>query len=201
MIGGAWQAGTTINVAILDDALDEDDETFILKLGYHQMSAEHTPLVDVDGNSCGTECQVTVTITDDDDSQQQQLTSVQVSFAVYAYTVPEGSSVEVTVNLSDDPGRTVTIPINKTNQDGASAADYSGVPTGVTFNSGDTEKTFTFSAIQDSVQDDGESVKLIFGTLPDGVTAGTPSETNFSITEGVAVSFDTATYVATEGGA
>ena len=35
----------------------------------------------------------------------------------------------------------------------------------VTFNSGG-EKSITFAATDDSVDDDGESVKLSFGTLP-----------------------------------
>ena len=47
----------------------------------------------------------------------------------------------------------------------AASADYSGVPTSVTFQSGDIEKTFTFTATQNSVDDDSESVKLGFGTL------------------------------------
>ena len=67
--------------------------------------------------------------------------------------------------LSADPRRTVTIPLTKTNQGGATASDYS-VPTSVIFNSGDTEKTFTFTAIQDTVDDDGESVKWALGTCP-----------------------------------
>ena len=35
--------------------------------------------------------------------------------------------------LSADPERTVTVPIIKTNQGGASDTDYSGVPSGLTF--------------------------------------------------------------------
>ena len=71
----------------------------------------------------------------------------------------------VKVVLSADPERTVTIPITATGQGGATASDYS-VPNSVVFNSGDTEKTFTFSAAQDNVDDDGESVRLGFGKLP-----------------------------------
>ena len=41
-------------------------------------------------------------------------------------------------------------------------------------NSGDTEKTHQHSqAVDDSVDDDGESVQLSLGTLPAGVTEGT----------------------------
>ena len=94
------------------------------------------------------------------------------------------NEVSVTVKLSADPERTVTIPITHTPQDGATSADYSGVPADVTFNSGDTEMTFTFTATADDVDDDGESVKLTFGsTLPAGVTEGTTNETVVSIND------------------
>jgi hypothetical protein len=94
--------------------------------------------------------------------------------------VAEGASVTVTVAM-EDPEQTVTIPITATNEDGATNADYSGVPPTVTFDSGDTSKTFTFTATQDTADDDGERVKLTFGALPSGVTAGTISETVVSI--------------------
>ncbi len=61
----------------------------------------------------------------------------------------EGSTVTVKVTLNADPERTVTIPITKANQDGASN-DYSGVPANVTFNSGDTEAEITFAAAADA---------------------------------------------------
>ena len=48
----------------------------------------------------------------------------------------EGSTVTVTVTLNADPERTVTIPITKANQVGASDNDYSGVPANVEFASG-----------------------------------------------------------------
>ena len=71
----------------------------------------------------------------------------------------------------------MTIPLTKTNQGGAASADYS-VLSSVVFNSGDTEKTLQpLQATQDSVDDDGESVKLGFGSsLPAGVTAGSTAE-------------------------
>ena len=54
------------------------------------------------------------------------------------------------------------------------------------------------------MDDDGESVKLAFGTLPDGVSAGTTNESTVSITDddvpAVSVRFGAATYSATEGG-
>ncbi len=148
--------------------------------------------------SAGTTSETVVSITDDD------VPSVAVSFEQGTYTVAEGGTVEVTVTLSANPERTVTIPMTKANQGTASDADYSGVPANVVFNSGETEKSITFSATQDDVDDDGESVRLAFGTLPDRVSAGTTSETVVSITDddvpSVAVSFEQGTYTVAEGG-
>ncbi len=66
---------------------------------------------------------------------------VTVKFGRADYTVAEGGTVDVTVTLNRDPKRTVTIPIERTNRDGAGGPDYSGVPSSVTFDSGDTSVT------------------------------------------------------------
>ena len=64
-----------------------------------------------------------------------------------------------------------------------SSADYSGVPANVTFVPGDTEETINFSATQDTLNDDGESVKLTLGNLPAGVSAGNTDEAVVTITD------------------
>ena len=139
-----------------------------------------------------------VTVTDDDDPQ------VTVSFGADAYTVLEGDTQSVTVTLSADPERTVVIPLAATDQGDATSADYS-VPLSVTFDAGDMSKTITFSATDDTEDDDGESVLLGFGTtLPSGVSAGTPATTTVSIGDDddpqVTVSFDADAYTVAEGG-
>ena len=108
--------------------------------------------------------------------------NLTVSFGETTYEVVEGETVTVAVTLSADPERTVAIPITATPQDSASSADYT-VPTSVTFNAGDMSKTITFTAAQDAEDDDGESVLLAFGILPDGVSPGTRNETTVSITD------------------
>ena len=147
--------------------------------------------------------ETTVSITDDDDP------AVTVSFGAASYTVAEGSTVDVEVKLDQDPERTVTIPITATPGDGAEAADFSDVPANVTFASGDTSKTFTFTAADDADDDDGETVALGFEMLPTGVTAGTTSTTTVNITDNdepppppvtqVTVSFGAASYTVGEG--
>ena len=127
---------------------------------------------------------------------------VTVQFGASDYTVDEGNSVSVEVKLSSDPKSTITIPITAMGEGGATSTDYS-VPTSVTFNRGETTKTVTFTPTQDTVDDDGESVKLAFGTMPhSGVSAVTPTETTVSITDDddpeVTVMFGQATYTVDE---
>ena len=131
---------------------------------------------------------------------------VTASFGAAAYTVAEGGTAAVTVTLSADPERAVTVPITTANQGETSSSDYSGVPASVTFNAGETSKSFTFAAGSDSA---GGSVLIGFGTLPDGVSEGmpdeemeeTPAATTVSIAAApVSASFGSAIYSATEGG-
>ena len=54
----------------------------------------------------------------------------------------------------------------------------------MTFGAAETTKTFTLAATDDTEDDDGESVVLTFGMLPDGVDAGTPAQATVTIVEG-----------------
>ena len=140
------------------------------------------------GVSKGTTKETVVSITDDD------VPSVTVSFEQSTYTVAESddssttevqeNEVAIKVTLSAEPERSVTIPITRTDQGGATSADYSGVPNSVAFAPEETEKSITFTAAGDDIDDDGESVKLTLGpTLPTSVSAGSTSEATVSITD------------------
>ena len=189
----------TITFAADDDEHNDDGESALLAFGVLPGGITVTT---------GQADEATVSITDDD------VPAVTVMFGQATYTVDESddpdttgvteNTVEVTVTLSANPERTVVIPIERTTQDGATTADYSGVPQNVTFDSGDTSKSFTFTAAHDTVDDDGESVNLSFGaTLPTGVTPGTPATSAVTITDddvpSVTVSFGAASYTVTEG--
>ena len=176
----------TFTFEATQDTSNDDDER--VRLGFGPLPT---------GVTAGTPNQATVSITDDD------VPSVTVSFAQSDYTVAEGASVTVTVNLDADPEREVTIPLTTTDLDGASSADYSGVPPNVSFNSGETEQTFTFEAAQDTANDDGERVRVGFSTLPAGVTAAAPYQATVAITDddvpSVTVSFAQSDYTVAEG--
>ena len=125
-----------------------------------------------------------------------------VSFGSATYTAAEGGSVTVMVTLSAAPRRSVSIPITKSNQGTTANADYSGVPASVTFGASEMSKTFSFTATDDTDADD-ESVRLSFGTLPTGVSRGTPGTTTVNITDdddpAMRVSFSQGAYSVTEG--
>ena len=163
---GATDTEKSFTFNATQDDVDDDEESVKLTFGTLP-----------EGVSAGTTAASTVTITDDD------VPSVSVSFSAATYSVAEGGTVDVTVTLDVAPEREVTIPIVKTDQGGISQDDYSGVPESLTFAATDTEMSFTFTATADDVDDDDESVGLAFGTLPDGVSAGTTSASTVSITD------------------
>ena len=95
----------------------------------------------------------TITIIDDDPP-------VTVEFDSTTYSVAESKSVTVTVTLSEDPKRTLTTPLTNTAQGSTTADDYT-VSAQVTFASGQTSRTVSFSAVQDSTADHGDSVHQV----------------------------------------
>ena len=126
---------------------------------------------------------------------------MQVSFNVSGYTLTEGGTTDITVKLSADPERSVTIPVTNTDGTGATSDDYSDVPASVDFASGDTEKSFTFTAAQDAIDENLEEVTLAFGTLPSGVSTASPAQAVVAIHVSIHVSFEESYYEAYEGGA
>ena len=109
--------------------------------------------------------------------------TLQISFGSATYSVDEGAMVEVSVLLNGAPGDSVRADLSTTGQGGATTADFSGVPEYITFAGIEQSMTFIFRARIDVVDDAGESVKLTFGTLSTGVTAGITTETVVSITD------------------
>ena len=109
--------------------------------------------------------------------------AVKVSFDTGPYAVTEGGTVTVTVRLDVAPGRPLAIPLAATSTDGAWPGDYT-LPASVTFSATETEQTFTFSAVQDTRQEDAETVTLGFGTpLPNGVTPGSQATATVTLTD------------------
>ena len=105
-----------------------------------------------------------------------------VTFGSNSYTATEGGSgATVVVRLSQAPATSVTIPLTKTHRGGATGGDHLGIPDDVVFTSAQTQRSFTVTAVDDSDDDDGESVRIGFGTLPSGYAQGSPAATTVAL--------------------
>ena len=134
----------------------------------------------------GKQLKIRVAFTDDDNNMETLtsdategviVTQVSVSFGAAVYQAEEGGQrATVVVVLDKEPHRTLRIPLSASPGGGAVPTDYSA-PSQITFGPGETERDAQVSAYDDSVDDDGESITLSFGDLPDGVSAVSPSET------------------------
>ena len=108
-----------------------------------------------------------------------------VSFEIGEYDVTEGDAVEVTMVLSHAlPGNAaITFPLSTTDI-GSMSGDYT-VPETITFGANQTSASFTFTAIQDTVEE-GHELVLVFFTLPipgENLTYGEPATTIVTIVD------------------
>ena len=108
---------------------------------------------------------------------------ITVSFGAGSYTASEdGTAATVTVELSAAPTRRIAIPLSVTSGR-ATTLDYS-LPAAVRFGANETERTVTVSAVDDSADDDGETITLAFGQpLARGVTGGSLSATTITLVD------------------
>ena len=161
----------TITVKATDDTDDDDGESVTLSF-----------VNDPNGRvrvRTGT-ASATVALADNDGPRR-----VTVSFGAVTYTATEGGAdATVRVELDAAPGRSVTVPLTKAHLGNATAADYSGIPMNVTFAANQTSRTFAVMATAGDGSDGGESVSIGFGTLPEGVFAGSPAATTVTLADG-----------------
>ena len=183
---GDWDTVQTVKVTA-DHDLDGGDDT--VTLTHTAAGGEYTNVT----------ADLPVTVIDDDKSLQ---TSATVSFANTYTSILEGATTTVSVQLSPSLSEAITVGLTTTNQSGATNADYSGVPASLEFAGGETTKSFTFVAETDLVDELDEVVVIGFGTLPDGLGAGSEDQATITIRDAtsISISFDSAAYSATEGG-
>ena len=125
------------------------------------------------------------------------------TFDAATYTNTEGDTFDVTVTLGEAFTNALTLPIKVTPSGGAIEADYSLSTEGLVFAPGDTEKTFTVTVTDDTVDDDDESITLSFDD--NHIRPGGTNETaTITLTDNddpqVEVEFGASTYTVAEGG-
>ena len=161
---GNWNSRQTVTVNAPQDT-DHNYDTAILT---------HTA-TSTDPNYSGIPVDsVDVSVFDDD---------VTVMFGEAAYEVKEGEKLELPVTLSAALDINARMPLRSAFQGGATQSDFRGGGTAI-FERGDTSTKISFTAVDDVIDDDDESVLFSFLTeqfLARGVSVGTPATTTVSI--------------------
>ena len=128
---------------------------------------------------------------------------VAVSFGAAAASVDEGGSVSVSLTLGEAPTSSVTVPISAAPGAGLDANEYSGVPSSVTFDAGQTSGSFTVATVDDADDEPDRTLTLSLGTLPDGYAPGANEELILTIADNdvpiVSASFGAAAASVAEG--
>ena len=184
----ANETAQIISITVVDDQLGDPGESIKVAFGTNLP----TKVI------VGRPNQTTVNITD------TGVPRVEVGFGSATYSVTEGTTAQVAVQLSRTPNREVTIPLTYTFGAGASTADFGTRPASVTFAANQTSQTISFTVTDDQQGDPGESITLAIGSnLPTRVTAGTPNQTTVNITDtgvpAISIRFRTPDHTVTEG--
>ena len=114
---------------------------------------------------------------------------VKVSFEQAAYSVAEGGARTVAVRLSVAHGSSGSVTVGVVLDDANSTASAADLTTSLdqeqtlTFLAGENRKTLTVATASDTLVEGAETVILGFGTLPEGVTAGTTASTTITIND------------------
>ncbi|WP_420610956.1 Calx-beta domain-containing protein [Candidatus Poriferisodalis sp.] len=160
----------THQVPIVDDDVADDDGTITAAL---QPGS---------GYRVGDPSQASIRVADDSDTGTGSVTAdLSVSGGG---SVAEGGTLTVTVTLGGAAPSALSIPVRVASSPAASASagDYT-LPSPVTVAMGDTSGTLTFTAVDDMIAEDAETLTLELGTLPAGVTAGTTTSVAVTIND------------------
>ena len=135
---------------------------------------------------------------------------VKVSLDATAYVVEEGDTIQVTVTLAEAPEEDpVYIPFTVTPGNGASRSDFaawSSYTRQLRFDVGDTTDRINVHANDDTLNDDGETLTLCLGDLPEpyatlaGLDCATINIMDNDDPNSVRVTFRSDTYWASEDG-
>ncbi len=126
-----------------------------------------------------------------------------VQFSAPTYSVNEGTaSATITVTLNTSSSLPVTVTYATSNGTATSPGDYTAVSNTLTFNSGQTSRTFSVSITNDTTDEPNETVNLTLSS-PLGAMLGTPISATLTIVDNDSpptVQFDPTTYSVGEGG-
>ena len=159
-----FRPGETIKpltVPVIDDLLDEDDETFVVNLTSPTNATIAKP-------------QGVATIVDNDDPPTISIDDVEAAEGDTGST-----SDTFTITLSAPSAKIVTVRAQTANQTATAGSDYTATgPITLTFNPGETSKTFTVPILGDTLDEPDETFAVNLSnptnaTIKDGQGIGT----------------------------
>lgn len=175
------ETAQSFRIMILDDDLDEGDETFFVTLSNPERA------------TIGAPNPITVTIVDDD--------VTQAAFASDTYRVGEADGpARVRVNLAARSWQTVTVDYATADGTATASDDYEAVSGTLTFPPGETSQTFEVPIIDDDVYEGDETVLLTLSN-PDNASLGAPHTATLIIEDDETpptIQFSAATYTVME---
>ena len=151
---------------VLGDTLDENDETFRVRLS------------STAGATLGSPSDGIGTITDDDTAPTVRLNNLTV-------TETNGNiNAAVTVTLSAASGKTVSMTYGTTTGGTAtSGADYLGTTGTLSFAPGETSKQFNVTVVGDQMDENDETVALSLSNLSNAASTGNRTSGTLTITD------------------
>ena len=187
------ETSKTIDVTILDDGAYESDETFTVALSNAQ-----------GGATLGTQSSAEVTITDDDPVPPAGV--LQFSGASYS-AMEDSASVVLTVTRTSGSFGEVSVDYASIDGTATASNDYQVVSGMLVFADGETSKTIDVTILEDVTYEGDETFTVTLSNALGGVTLGTQSSAEITITENDPVppsgvlQFSGATYSTTEDSA
>ncbi len=162
----AGETSGTIRVSVLDDTIDEPDETFTVTLA----SAANATIEDGDGAGTITD-DGTGTITDDDEPPTLTIDDATV-------TEGPGAVAEFTVTLSAAATDAVTVDYATSDGTARAGLDYTSSSGALTIPAGETSGTIRVSVLDDTIDEPDETFTVALAsaanaTIEDGDGAGT----------------------------
>jgi uncharacterized repeat protein (TIGR01451 family) len=122
----------------------------------------------------------------------------EVQFSSSSYSINEGNgTATVTVQLSAASGEIVTVDYATSNGTATAPGDYTSRSGTLTFNPGQTSKTFDITIVDDSQDELDETVNLVLSN-PSGALLGTPSSAILTIQDNDAAQLPAVTVSASD---
>ena len=157
------ETSKTVGVTIVQDSLDEVDETFNIGLS----NPTNATIADATG---------IVTITDDEGTPSLSVAHVTTSDET-------ATNLVATITLSGVSSQTVTVNYATANGTATAGADYTSTSGTLTFNAGDTSKTVNIPILADTIDEENETFTFTLSSALNATISSSSGVGTMTITD------------------